>query len=834
MSGYNDPYRYPREEHRGRDSPYRDERGGGRGEGERGGYGGGGYGQGGHRDYRDDRGYGGGGGRGRGWDDDGRDHKRGRYEDYDRPRGDNRSPFPPSGHATPPAPHGYSSYGQPVYPHQAHPSGHEQPRDGRAGSQPAAGGARKPVVPEAPSSSVILLGLPLHVNDALLRQFLEDMGASIDTTTVIFDRTTQTSKGFGFAKFSSVEHARAFVEPNFPSIPWREHGAPGQSDGMRIKINYSQKTGGWREDQGATARLTEDQRKAEGAQQGFYVNDGTKDIGTKPRNMLLLRGIDPLTSEEDILSALVRVGGRASQALAKGGIKRVMIVKDRASRSSWGFAFVEFDDLASDVLAAAFTPTLHPTGFRIRNSIVAASYAHENSFVPVYSPSAWSFRGDGNALSIYWDEKGFTQPYVPPPPPKQEDVMRNVPKGPRAHVEAEVDADMAAFFDDLEADLPPGAAEELLAAGPAETADPSAAAAAAPTLAPPAAALPPPGSVAPISIKPISAVPPAASASAVSSASASRPDTTVKSSAPPAAPAAAAPAAASASAVPLGGKEKKSDLIVSRKAAPNIAKWNVKAKEIRSDAPSPAAKPKAGAADAGPAAASAAASTSTTPQSSATMTSAPSAAATAAPAAAAGAVAFDDPEFEHGDPVSFVCLLCQRQFKSTNLAKPDVVAACATRKADKLKKHAAAAAASASTEPAAPSKPKYVDRAAARREALGQDDSHGLGGAGAGKKRKFDGPEKEDKAVVVPPNQNGLEESNAGRKMLEKMGWTAGGGLGASGDGRVDAVQAHQFQAGAGLGATKGVAVGSEDATTSMTYAERMREKAARRFEGAS
>lgn len=373
--------------------------------------------------------------------------------------------------------------------------------------------------------------------------------------------------------------------------------------------------------------------------------------------MLLLRGIDPLTSEEDIVSALVRIGGRASQALAKGGIKRVMIVKDRASRSSWGFTFVEFDDvrvrglfanyrrsssltasipaqLASDVLAAAFTPTLHPTGFRIRNSIVAASYAHENSFVPVYSPSAWSFRGDGNALSIYWDENGFTQPYVPPPPPKQEDVMRNVPKGPRAHVEAEVDADMAAFFDDLEADLPPGAAEELLAAGPAETADPSAAAAAAPTLAPPAAALPPPGSVAPISIKPISAVPPAASASAVSSASASRLDTTVKSSAPPAAPAAAAPAAAPASAVPLGGarsaahpqasrltpvsclhagKEKKSDLIVSRKAAPNIAKWNVKAKEIRSDAPSPAAKSKAGAADAGPAVASAAASTSTTP-----------------------------------------------------------------------------------------------------------------------------------------------------------------------------------------------------------------------------
>lgn len=104
----------------------------------------------------------------------------------------------------------------------------------------------------------------MHVTDSLLREFLEDMGASIDSTTVIMDRATGLSKRYGFAKFSSVEHARAFVEPNFPSVPWKDRHAAGPDDGMRIKINYSQKTGGWREDQGATARLTDDQRKAAG------------------------------------------------------------------------------------------------------------------------------------------------------------------------------------------------------------------------------------------------------------------------------------------------------------------------------------------------------------------------------------------------------------------------------------------------------------------------------------------------------------------------------------------------------------------------------------------
>lgn len=78
-----------------------------------------------------------------------------------------------------------------------------------------------------------------------------------------------------------------------------------------------------------------------------------------------------------------------------------------------------------------------------------------------------------------------------------------------------------------------------------------------------------------------------------------------------------------------------------------------------------------------------------------------------------------------------------------------------------MKKHTAAAAASSSSS----SKPKYVDRAAARREALGPSD--GLE-HGQGKKRKFDGPEP-PKPLPPGPNKDGLEEGNAGRKMLEKM-----------------------------------------------------------------
>jgi RNA-binding protein 5/10 len=96
---------------------------------------------------------------------------------------------------------------------------------------------------------------------------LEDLGASIDQTTVITDRTTGLSKRYGFAKFSSVEHARAFVEPNYPTVAWKEPAGmgPGLEDGLNIKINFSQKTGGWKNEQGSDPRISDNQRNQPGS-----------------------------------------------------------------------------------------------------------------------------------------------------------------------------------------------------------------------------------------------------------------------------------------------------------------------------------------------------------------------------------------------------------------------------------------------------------------------------------------------------------------------------------------------------------------------------------------
>lgn len=97
--------------------------------------------------------------------------------------------------------------------------------------------------------------------------------------------------------------------------------------------------------------------------------------------------------------------------------------------------------------------------------------------------------------------------------------------------------------------------------------------------------------------------------------------------------------------------------------------------------------------------------------------------------------------------------------------------------------------------------PKYRNRALERRAVFGAE------APGADRKRPerkaFEGPAAPT-AAPAPKNAEGIEASNVGSKMLQSMGWTAGSGLGAGGEGRVDPVQAQLYAQGAGLGSSKG------------------------------
>lgn len=129
------------------------------------------------------------------------------------------------------------------------------------------------------------------------------------------------------------------MTPRFPFIsipPPASHGASAlqaykaaleagtAQQGRRIKIDFSQSA------------------HPPGLGRRHQANDGTRDIGNTQAPVVLLRGLD-LSSSPDIIAQGLRASAGSEKEGAKG-MKRVILIKDKYSNASWGFAFVEFID----------------------------------------------------------------------------------------------------------------------------------------------------------------------------------------------------------------------------------------------------------------------------------------------------------------------------------------------------------------------------------------------------------------------------------------------------------------------------------------------------------
>ncbi|KAF8724415.1 hypothetical protein AX14_008838 [Amanita brunnescens Koide BX004] len=143
------------------------------------------------------------------------------------------------------------------------------------------------------------------------------------------------------------------------------------------------------------------------------MNDGTRDIGNTQSPILLFRGLDPLSGPQAIYQAMLYSSGPGRKG--PKGMRRIILIKDKVTMASYGFAFVEFVDIqsASAVLAATMSPQIHPNGFRISDKPVAASFAHPYSFQPVTDfiqrdeaclKSTSSLGGSEGLWVRYWDD----------------------------------------------------------------------------------------------------------------------------------------------------------------------------------------------------------------------------------------------------------------------------------------------------------------------------------------------------------------------------------------------------------------------------------------------
>lgn len=181
------------------------------------------------------------------------------------------------------------------------------------------------------------------------------------------------------------------------------------------------------------------------------------------------------------------------------------------------------------------------------------------------------------------------------------------------------------------------------------------------------------------------------------------------------------------------------------------------------------------------------------------------------------------------DQVLLVCFLCQRQFADgAALLRHAQDSALHAANFDSYMKRAAETELTQARARDPSTIAQYRDRAAERRDTFGEDEQEVQRLREQREQRRL---QRQDKGVKPPiASAEALtSEYSVGAKLLRKMGWKEGEGLGREGSGIVEPIKAVTLeQAGAGLGSSSVV---TADSIAPKTYVDRVRSAQRKRFE---
>ncbi|XP_005096261.1 RNA-binding protein 5 [Aplysia californica] len=212
-----------------------------------------------------------------------------------------------------------------------------------------------------PSRTIILRGLHVDITEKIIGAELMMLGLPVKDIRLI-RRSSGVSRGFAFVEFHNVADAQRWMEHTQGTITllnqYRAHLAysvtrTGNRDNSNLQRND------WvcikclghnfkRRDYCYNCNLP--RKESEKGK----PTDGQEEIGTNPCNTLIFRGLDALTTEEALVTALTQ---SSPQPLAP--IKNVAIIRDDLNTSR-GFGFVEFHTVQASTLVLDALNKLSP------------------------------------------------------------------------------------------------------------------------------------------------------------------------------------------------------------------------------------------------------------------------------------------------------------------------------------------------------------------------------------------------------------------------------------------------------------------------------------------
>ncbi len=152
-----------------------------------------------------------------------------------------------------------------------------------------------------------------------------------------------------------------------------------------------------------------------------FQNNGSKDKGNinSPSQFLLLRNLKKKTTEENLFNCL----------LNKENLKfeRLLLIKDKLTNISLGFAFIEFSSTESAIKTYEKYNNNKEKKLTIDSSYISVSFIHLGVFIPVMDNIIVDGFWNSNTTTYlqYWDSNAIVIEYPIPDNNEEEKNMNN-------------------------------------------------------------------------------------------------------------------------------------------------------------------------------------------------------------------------------------------------------------------------------------------------------------------------------------------------------------------------------------------------------------------------
>ncbi|KAK3592311.1 hypothetical protein CHS0354_030647 [Potamilus streckersoni] len=274
---------------------------------------------------------------------------------------------------------------------------------------------------DTPTNTVLLRGLPLNIEEKDIRAELMFFGAPIKDVRLM-RRSSGASRGFAFVEFQNVADAQRWMDLNQGKLMLQNqytasmhYSTPktGPDKQQVMKTDWTCSKCGVhnfkRRDYCFKCNISREE--SDRAREG----DGYDQVGTNPS--LIFRGLDALTTEDNLVQALA--------AVTSVTVKNVRVIRDTVTGTSQGYGFIELNSVLESTQMLETLLGMNPP-FEVDGKQILVSFA-KNTFTTVMAtfvnttqgtPASWDASQQSGTTDYYQQpgydystQQGFDQSY---------------------------------------------------------------------------------------------------------------------------------------------------------------------------------------------------------------------------------------------------------------------------------------------------------------------------------------------------------------------------------------------------------------------------------------